>query len=105
MIEWNVALHNPNNDELYLYNIFNHKCFRDGCKRVADESEGDFEVFQEKLDRQCLYCFWAKCEYELLIRGCPPSDQEREKKVDAYQQIKANWKRFSEYVWESKNAL
>ena len=49
----------------------------------------------------CMYYFWSKCEYEVIVTGWP--DTKTERKIDIYQQIAANWEIFKNIVFEVLN--
>lgn len=55
------------------------------------------DFIDAKLRRECMYYFWAKCEYEVVIQGWPNKDTD--KKIDVYDQLDANWAIFSELVF------
>jgi len=57
------------------------------------------ELLEIELRRKCMYYFWAKCEYEVIVTGWP--DTKTEKKIDIYQQLDANWDIFKTLVFES----
>jgi len=56
-------------------------------------------VIEKRLDRLCLYYFWSKCEYEVIVSAWPPRDGS-DKKIDVYSQLKANWELFKNIVIE-----
>lgn len=61
--------------------------FRDNLTCIDD-------FLEEKLKRECMYYFWAKCEYEVVIQNWPNKDAE--KKIDVFEQLEANWNIFKE---------
>lgn len=52
------------------------------------------DFLEERLRSECMYYFWSKCEYEVVIQGWPNKDTE--KKIDVYEQLEANWNIFKE---------
>ena len=56
------------------------------------------EALDEILESDARYCFWTKCEYEMIIHGWP--EQKNDQKVDVYQQLKLNWSIFLDFFWE-----
>jgi len=54
---------------------------------------------EKRLDRLCMYYFWAKCEYEVIVSSWPPREGS-ERKIDIYTQLKANWDIFRELVFK-----
>ena len=65
------------------------------CKSMDDLIEYTVE---KQLDRQCMYYFWAKCEYEVIVSAWPPKDGS-DRKIDIYTQLKENWDIFKELVF------
>lgn len=61
--------------------------FRDNLTCIDD-------FLEEKFKRECMYYFWSKCEYEVVIQSWPSKDIE--KKIDVYDQLEANWNIFKE---------
>lgn len=53
---------------------------------------------EQQLDRQCMYYFWTKCEYEVIVSGWPQRDGS-DRKIDIYTQLKENWDIFKELVF------
>lgn len=56
------------------------------------------ELVELKLRHKCMYYFWSKCEYEVIVTGWP--DTKTERKIDIYQQLDANWDVFKSMVLE-----
>ena len=65
------------------------------CKNMDELIEYTVE---KQLDRQCMYYFWAKCEYEVIVSAWPPKDGS-DRKIDIYTQLKENWDIFKELVF------
>lgn len=55
-------------------------------------------LIERELRHKCMYYFWGKCEYEVIVTGWP--DTNTEKKIDIYQQLEANWEIFKNLVFE-----
>lgn len=58
-----------------------------------------FEAYEQILNRECMYYYWSKCEWEVIVSAWPPHDGS-DKKIDAYSQLKANWELFKNIVIE-----
>lgn len=58
-----------------------------------------FEAYEQILDRECMYYYWSKCEWEVIVSAWPPRDGS-DKKIDVYSQLKANWEQFKNIVIE-----
>lgn len=56
-----------------------------------------FEAYEQILDRECMYHYWSKCEWEVIVSAWPPRDGS-DKKIDVYSQLKANWEQFKNIV-------
>lgn len=56
------------------------------------------ELIEIELRRKCMYYFWAKCEYEVIVTGWP--DTKTERKIDIYDQLEANWETFKKMVFD-----
>lgn len=65
------------------------------CKSLDELIEYSIET---RLDRLCMYYFWAKCEYEVIVSSWPPREGS-ERKIDIYTQLKENWDIFKELVF------
>ena len=66
------------------------------CKSLKELIEYSIET---RLDRLCMYYFWSKCEYEVIVSAWPPREGSEEK-IDIYDQLKANWDIFKELVFK-----
>ena len=127
-MKWNVILQDDRTGDLKPYNVFEYTDFRASIERLIEKNYPR-EMFLKELDQECHYHFWAKVEWEIVFTTWPPyidaeeieriiadhhinhkSDQAlpeyievnvREKhKVDVYSQLRANWERFTDYVWK-----
>lgn len=67
-------------------------------KRCKNMDELIKYTVEKQLDRQCMYYFWAKCEYEVIVSAWPPKDGS-DRKIDIYTQLKENWDIFKELVF------
>jgi len=56
------------------------------------------DALEQRLDRSCLYYFWSKCEYEVIVSAWPPREHS-ERKIDIYTQLGANWEIFKNMVF------
>ena len=120
---WNVYLDDVNRREIKTYNVFNHSTFNEDVKELL-QREMTYKEFSEKLESYAMYCFWSKCEYEVIATSFPPYIDKEEmnrvveeydshpyrmcvnletaEKIDVYGQLKMNWKHFVDYVWNFK---
>jgi hypothetical protein len=94
-MRWNVMLFDYNQGKTAPYNVFNNASFSRDVQYILEHSNGSREV-SVALDRAALYSFSHRCEYEFIVSSWPPS--RREEKISVYDQLKANWDRFVDYV-------
>ena len=55
------------------------------------------DEFEEMIDKEAMYYFWCKAEYEDMISGFFEGGAKT--KIDIYSQLKLNWNRFIDYLW------
>lgn len=82
-----------------LRKFFQEKLWNIEFKKCKSMDELIEYTVEKQLDRQCIYYFWAKCEYEVIVSAWPPRDGS-DKKIDVYSQLKANWEQFKNIVIE-----
>ena len=126
-MKWNVILQTDGKTDLGIYNVFDDVGFRLATEKLF-EKKYDKKRFMEELDREAHFSFWAKIEWETVFTTWPPYIDREEIdriitehhhkrkqgeplpervyvnldtkiKIDVYAQLRANWERFSEYVW------
>ena len=161
MLEYFVYNENINGRKIEKYNVFNHAYFVKNLtemfkdiekekKKYFKEHGWDFDMpslkdynkfekymldFDDKQLRNiCQYCFWAKCEYEVVLTTWTPSIEREEllrlinedkehvekwgspayrytpnlsacEKIDVYDQLQLNWRIFKKYVFESEKEI
>lgn len=66
------------------------------CKNLDDLIEYTVE---KQLGRLCMYYFWSKCEYEVIVSAWPPKNGT-DRKIDVYTQLKENWDIFRDLVFK-----
>ena len=104
MLEWNVYWEDSNSKKIIVQNVFNlswkfNEYLKENFKKNKIKEE-----FCEQLKRDLQYCYWGKCEHEVVITGWP-SREDVEKKVDVYSQVMLNWEQFADYTWENKKFI
>lgn len=55
-------------------------------------SNATYEDFSQTIEIRLQSRFWARCEYEVVVSDWPNGTTHR--KIDIYEQIKANWEIF-----------
>ncbi len=104
MLEWNVIVHDINQDKIKVYNVFDHGGFRHDIAKYVKQRKLRGE-FADLVKQSLMYYFWSKCEWEILIKPWCGSCNDIEKKIDVYWQVMNNWDRFIEYVWNNKASI
>ena len=99
-LEWNVFYYDSNAKEIKVSNIFNHKHYREDVENLLHKCM-DMNDFSDKLKNITAYYFWSKSEWEAVIHPWV-GDEKATKKIDVFWQLKNNWDRFVEYLWEQR---
>lgn len=99
-MEWNVVYHNMNSRKIEVYNIFDHYSFRQEVLKAMKECSAR-EEFEKAVNSSLMYYFWSKSEWEILIYPWL-SELKNGIKVDVCWQVKNNWQRFMDYLWNCK---
>ena len=47
-----------------------------------------------------MYCYWCKCEWEILIAPLIGDFDKESVKIDVYMQLEMNWNHYIKYLWE-----
>ena len=130
MLIWNVYIEDSNRKEIKEFNIFDHYAFYKSIVKIL-KTKLSKEDFAERINRELLYYYWCKSEWEIILTSFPPYVDKVEvnrikfeseqfnikhghypflmhfnpnvvKKVDVYSQVKLNWDNFIEYLWSQK---
>lgn len=100
-MEYYVLYHEFNKDIIKPFNIFDSYKFNDGIQRLL-KNFTTFDKFKEELDNLAKWCFWSKSEYEIICKGWV-SKEDREYKIDIYDQIKPNLDILAKYIIDCYN--
>ena len=95
-MEWNVYYDDSTRKKIIKWNIFNHTKFRKDVGELLNQDLSKHD-FANNLDRDLMYYFWHKCEYETSISSWIGTSESE--KIDIYDQVKMNWDKFVDYVW------
>lgn len=104
---WNVYIEDWNSKTINVFNVFKHWGFVEACKKEykkyrKPEQEKELE---KEIKGWAMYCFWSKCEYEVIITGWPEPREDsgfKPIKIDIYDQLMLNWDSFFKYFVEHK---
>lgn len=105
MIKWNVYYEDFNKREIKTFNIFDHLKVVEDIEEANKKYHQDKENFLECLRRTCMYHFWSKCEWEIILSGWPPVDNFKDEKISVYDQLNLNWDVFCNFVWENRSKI
>ena len=100
-LRWMVYAGDFNSKNIKEHNIFNHWRFWGYCRENYKKNKERSE-FEKQLRKDLAYCYWGKCEWEIVVQHWPPREGCKDIKVDCYEQIRMNWDRFTDYVWENR---
>jgi hypothetical protein len=103
MLEWKVYISDFNGKRIVTHNIFDNSSLIEDCQKNYKKNKDDPKAFFEELQRDIMYYYWSKCEWEIIITHWPPRKDAREEKIDVYDQVMLNWPQFCEYVWARKD--
>ena len=101
MLEWNVIIEDINRKEITTYNVFNHERFTIDIKGIL-KSKPEKQEFIDSLNSLARYYFWSRCEWEIIITCWPENKNFNDKKFDVYEQLRLNWDKFCDYIWDNK---
>lgn len=102
---WNVIYGNFNSREIETFNVFRHYGFAASCQKNAKKHNDNKEAFAEQLRCDLMYYFWSKCEYEVIVSHWPSKEDDRDRKIDIYDQVMLNWDIFLDYTWEHRKEI
>lgn len=81
-------------------NVFDNWKFLEFTLELKEKQDKmTYTEFSEELQREAMYRFWSKFEYETEICGYG-EDRGVPMKIDVCDQLKLNWDAFASYVWE-----
>lgn len=100
-MEWNVYYHDTNKGTIDVINVFERLGMERFVRNLCKDKKLTREAFAEELRHELMYHFWARCEYEVIIREW--CGREAERKVDIYEQLMLNWDRFIDYCWSQQD--
>lgn len=96
MSDYNVYYHEINGDKIKTLNILRENGYVMDCIRGYKKNMSK-EEFDKKLNADCKYMYWCRCEYEVVVAAW--AGGYAVKKIDIYEQLKMNWSIFSEICW------
>ena len=100
-MKWYVFRHNLNAQRIERWNVFDHSRFREDVQKHLKKCQSR-EEFAEALRRELFYYYGSKSEWELLFYPWCGGRDTKPLKIDVYEQVRANWEKFVDYVWSQK---
>ncbi len=95
MKKFNVIIENVNSREFIPYDIIP---YLERCYYEKKDKPVTFEEFKTFIERNSMYQWWSRCEYEIILKGWPNGGNE--KKIDVYQQVMMNIDIIAEILME-----
>lgn len=86
-LKFNILLCSPNTGEPMFFNIFDNIVVREDIVKCL-KKKPTREELKETLDKVCQYQFWSRYQYEIEVREY--MSKKDAKRVDGYEQVKAN---------------
>ena len=100
-LEWNVFVHDINKRQMKIFNVFNHKIYKQEIVELLNHRDDyTLEEFKEKVESSTMYYYWCKCEWEILIAPWVGDFDKESVKIDVYKQLEMNWNHYIKYLWE-----
>lgn len=85
MTQFNVLNYDINRQKFKAYDIMPYLI---DCYKKEKKKPKTFEEFKDFIEKQSLYMYWSRCEYEIILVDWPC--QKVEEKWDVYDQIMMN---------------
>lgn len=101
-LEWYVLNYNWNKKKVENFNIFRSYRFSEGVKDLL-KYYTTFDEFVEELEKELMYAFWAKREYEISVGDAFETDLNKYEKLDVYWQVKPNVKALAHYILDNSD--
>ena len=96
-LEWYVLNYDFNHKKLENFNIFRSYRFTKGVEDLLNHYT-TFDEFVEDLEKELMYAFWSKREYEISVGDAFETDLNKYKKIDVYSQVKPNVRILAKYI-------
>lgn len=96
-LEYYALNHDFNSDKIYFINVLAYIKPEELRKKIKKGEIHSFDTLKEYLDKEFMYHFWSRSEYEIQVGGLF-SKEDKFEKWDVYQQTKPNLDMITEYV-------
>lgn len=85
MKQFNVIVEDINSRKFIPYDVIPYLVHRYKEAKTKPKTFEEFKVFVEK---ESMYQWWSRCEYEIVLKSWPTGNIE--KKIDVHQQVMMN---------------
>lgn len=103
---WNVYCEGFNNDKIKVRNVFNLSGYFIEKLSKIKKKNLNFNDFSKEVESALMYCYWGKCEYEVVLHSFIKSPKNPvELKIDVYAQVMMNFEHFISYLWANKELI
>ena len=85
MKQFNVIIEDVNRREFIPYNVIPYLVRQ---YKEAKNKPTTFEEFKTFIEKESKYQWWARCEYEVILKEWPTG--QREEKIDVHWQVMMN---------------
>ena len=91
-------------NEIMVFNVFKHYTFYNEIAKEIKKwkKTQDTATLEKEIKGWAMYCFWSKCEYEILLNSWVRKDTPA-LKIDIYDQLCMNWDSFFKYILDNIN--
>ena len=103
-LEWYVLNYNWNKKKIESFNIFRSYRFTEGVKDLL-KYYTTFDEFVDDLEKELMYAFWAKREYEISVGDAFETDLDKYEKLDVYWQVKPNVRLLAQYILDNADLV
>ena len=104
-LEYNVYVDDFNSRTIKVHNIFDHVHFVIDCAKDIEKLKDDRVAIEERVKSHLMYYYWSKCEWEIILLGWPPREEDGGAKIDVYDQVMLNKDIFFDYIWDHRQEI
>lgn len=88
-----------NTDQIEHYDVLPY--FRERIKKAKKDSLNTIEDMKRLVEKESLYMFWSRCQYEMIIHGWPV--QKNNYKIDVHEQVMMNIDVIADLLFSERN--
>lgn len=95
MKQFNVIVEEINSRKFVPYDVIP---YLNRCYQEKKDKPKTFEEFKTFIEKESMYQWWSRCEYEIILKDWPNGGIE--KKIDVHQQVMMNIDIITEILME-----